>query len=350
MRYLALLLLCTIATWAQTDWADNGQWQLRSEKVELVETIEAYRSLPWETTPPPDHFAYVERQVFSKKGKVALVSLTLKNPESQGAQTIGSAAPMWTLRCDDGQELRLAGVHATLLVKHLKHGLPEKTTVAPGKEVSGTLGFFLPHDRTPRLLFFQAPGVLEKKFGPTESLVAVLDRPATSRAALAPNREGPWTGNDLWKMRLNGLRYLSDLESYKNLPWTDRMSAQDADSHFAYVERTVFSKGGRVALVRVDCKNLTGARQKIGFSIPMWTLRCSDGTSLRNAGVQQSRIPWMLAGGMPEATLLNPNDTAGGWLGFFVPKGCAPDELTFDAPGVMAKDYGATGSIRFGLK
>lgn len=336
--------------WGQTEWADNGQWLLRSEGVEVVETLEAYRSLPWEKTPPDNHFDYVARQVFDKNGKVALVSITLKNPANQGQQAIGYAAPMWTLRCDDGQQIRLAGVHPTLLVSHIENGLPDKATLVPGQELTGRLGFFLPHDRRPRLLFFQAPGVLEKKFGPTESLVAVLDKAGNTTPALAPNREAQWVGNDNWKMRLNGFHLISDLKAYRELPWTDRMSEADASSHFGYVERAVFAKGGRVALARVDFKNLTGEKQKIGYSIPMWTLRCADGTNLRNAGVQQSRIPWMLAGGMPEGTLLNSKDTAGGWVGFFVPSGCEPAELFFQAPGVMAKTYGPTESIRFPLK
>lgn len=361
-KILTCLLLLVGVAWADPhanigpkgEWITNGRWLMKVESVKTATDTKQLMALGWHkgiASPKGQEFVdQVDRLVFSKKGTFVVLDVSFKNPTS-GSQKLGYTMPPWYIRCDDGQEVHNAGAIAGGAATYLNNHLPKMEPVAPGKTLRGKLTFVLPAERSPRLFFFKASPTIEKIAGKSETLVCRLEAAKASGASpLKHNRpEAAWQSNSLWKMRLVDVRYVESAKAYRALPWTDRLSGERRDKHFSYVERNVFNKGGRVLLVTVQAKNLSDGKVKIGYELPFWRVQTKAGKSLRLAGVYQQEMGWSLAGGMPKATLLNSNATAGGTFGFFLPKGAQPEALDFDAPGKLARTYGKPGSLLFKL-
>lgn len=347
-------MLALLSAWVQADnthgqrgpvgeWLSNGKTRLKVWKVTTVESLTDYQKLAWKSSftgkQRDQHFDFLERQVFAKGGTVALVDFGLENSLGQ-TMRFGHQAPMWTLRLDDGQQLRFKGVHQQLAARELQGGMPPEVTLKNGQKTRQTIAFFLPKERSPRAFYFDAPSVMETKFGAGESLVCVLSKGSSASSTLADNLKQDWQSNDLWKMRLLGMHLVKDAQAYAGLPWNDRLSAAEREKHVDYVKRNVFAKGGQVVLLKLEAKNLTDSRQAFGFTTPFWRLRCNRDQELALNGVYQQTLPWALEGGMPKATSLNPKATAAGWMGFFLPAGHDPQSLTFEAKGSLANRYG----------
>lgn len=362
-RYLWFFFLCCGIAWAEPhanigpigEWVANDRWHMKVEKVTTVDDMSAFLKLPWTkgiASPKGQKYVdQVDRLVFSKKHRVCLIDVSLKNIGT-GSQKIGRHMPPWYIRCDDGQEVRNTGAVSDGAIAFIGDPLPKLGPVKAGATLRGRMVFVLPKAREARLFFFKAPAASVEKFaGKSETLVARLtDKKLTKVAPLkVAHPDAPWQSNGKWKMRLTDSRTVKSLAAYKALPWGPRLTGEAKTKHFSYVERNVFNKGQTVLLVTVEAKNLTGKKAKIGYEIPSWEVKCANDKSFRLAGVYQQTIGWALSGGMPKNTLLNPNAIAGGTFGFFVPKNHKPQTLDFQVIRTLQKTYGESGSISFKL-
>ncbi|MCA9791873.1 MAG: hypothetical protein KC910_08755, partial [Candidatus Eremiobacteraeota bacterium] len=321
----ALFLLAP--SWAQPhanigpvkEWISNDLWEMKINQVDIVADLEHYRQLAWRPQAEglDDHFSEMQRLAFDRGGSLVILDVTLRNA-SGGALEIGYAMPMWMIRCDDGQEIRNSGTLHTQIPELLSDGLPAQTKVAKGKSLRGKFGFMLPANRSPRLLLYRASSSMEQWVGKSETLVARLVKSdSDGRQALKPQHpEAAWKDNGSWKMRVTDFRQLTDMAGYRALPWSDRLTGDEAEKHFSYVERTLFGRGGSVVLIGLEAKNLQSGKADIGFEIPFWQLEDSQGKTHRIAGVYQQTTTWALVGGFPRRAKLNSGATAAGHLAF----------------------------------
>lgn len=318
----------------------------------MVADLEHYRQLGWRPRAEglQEHLAEVQRLAFARGSKVVILDVSLRNA-SHGVLEIGYAMPMWMVRCDDGQEVRNSGTLHAQIPELLSDGLPAQAKLAKAKTLQGKFGFILPANRSPRLLLYRASSSMEQWVGKSETLVARLVKSdSEGPAALQPqNPRAAWKDNGHWKMRVTDFRQVTAMDGYRSLPWSDRLSGPEADKHFAYVERTLFGKGGSVVLIALEAKNLQPDKADIGFEIPFWQLEDSQGKLHRIAGVYQETTTWALMGGFPRRAKLNSGATATGYLAFHLTKGVKPVRLFFEAPGKLDQTYGATRSLGFDL-
>lgn len=336
------------------EWVSNGRWQLKVHSVDLADSRSEFLSLPWTkaivSAKGKAYTNQVERLVFSKKGRLLLLDVSLKN-SVQGSQKIGYDTPPWFVRCTDGQEVRNTGSISNGARSFVAGALPKFGPVAPGQVVRGKMAFALPADAEPKLLFFKASQSIEKYVGKSESLVSRLGAKSSSTAkALEPNRpKAAWQRNTRWSMRLIDSRVVTTAQSYGALPWGERLKGTQRSKHFSYVERNVFNKGGQVLLLGLEVKNASDSKRDIGYEIPFWQVHGAGGKILKLQGVYQQQIPWALVGGMPKRAKLNAKAQTRGTLGFFLPKGFQPVKLDFQIPKSLEKHYGASGSLSFKL-
>lgn len=322
------------------EWVGNGRWSVKVHGLEPVKSFQAYRQLKWVGSTQA-HFDKVSKLVFDKGGTAWVLEVEFENL-GKAPQSIGHEAPMWFIRCDDGQEVVHRGVEHQDSSRLLEGALPGAASVAAGGKLRGKLIFFLPQDRSPRLFSFKAPGRVEKVAGKTESLAVTLaDKSAAGKTLKAAFPKAAWHDNGVWKLRLTDYRSIDSMAAYRALPWQDRLSPEQAAKHFDYVERNVFGKGGKVALVRVEFKNLSDKKLEMGYESGLtWSLVDPQGKALRLAGVYQQTIPWNLVGGMAKKNLLNPKARGEGYLGFFVTRGVTPKTLRFEPLNAVQRHHG----------
>lgn len=360
LRVLFLLFLSTSLLGAEPatnigpkgSWVTNGRWQLKVNEVRVADGSQEFEALPFsEKIAGNAGKAYqdqVERLVFGKGQRLLVVDLSLKNVGS-GAQKIGFDTPSWIVRCNDGQESRTTGVICLGARDFFTQPLQKFGAVGPGKTVQGAMAFVLPANTSPKLLFFKTSRSMEKFSGKSESLVSRLAAPLTSTAkALVPQRpNAEWKQNGKWKMRLTDARLVKAPSSYRALPWGERLKGEELEKHLSYVERNVFAKGGSVLLLRLEAKNLSEGKAKIGYEVPFWQVVDASGKVQRLSGVYQKQIGWALVGGFPKNTRLNSNAVAVGHMGIFLPPGFDAKELTFQVPKSLEKVYGRSESLKF---
>ena len=359
-----VLFMALLMSWAgaephknlgpQGEWVSNGRWLLKVEQFRIADDNSQFLALPWtKSIASKEGKAFanqVERLVFTKKGRIVWLDVSLKNVTG-ATQKIGHDLPSWHIRCLDGQEVRNTGAIARGALSHLIDPLPKTQKVAAGETLRGSMVFALPANTKPGLFFFKASPTMEKVAGKSETLVSRLGEAVKSNVkALTPsNPKAPWQENKLWKMRLIDQRLVSSAKAYQGLPWGPRLKGAQRTKHFSYVERNVYAKGGQVLLLTLEAKNLSESKKPLGYEIPFWQLVGTDGKKLRLAGAYQQQIPWALQGGLAKRTLLNSKAKTGGTVGFFLPKGFQPVELVAEVPKSLEKNYGPSGHFRFKL-
>lgn len=296
------------------------------------------------------HMKHVKNSVYGKQKKVALLSVELKNIGAAPLKT-GVRRPYWMVRCSDGQQV--SNNHSFMVQSStlLRGGFPQEQVVAPNQAIKGTLAFYIPNFSDLNMLFFKAQGRLARDFGETESLVLKTNSTSVKggRAAIGEtNSKAPWVSNGHWKMRVTGARWVNNLKQYQRLPFNARMVGPTKEKNLKQLGN-IFKRRKRVLLLQMELKNLTGEKQKVGVKRPYWFLGCADGTKLSNSNAFVRQVSFVLEGGMPQETVLNPNDTVRGTMAFFVPEGKNPTELFYKAQGHISKSFLKTRSIMMSL-
>lgn len=140
-------------------WVSNRHWCLRLAGRSTLDSIEAYRKLPWNQRTTSDkleeHFQYVQSRVFEKDQQVLLVQLQGRNL-TQKKLSWGQSQPGWKLVTDQKRPLGVALHHQALAMWSLPGGMPREDLVNPGATSGGILVFFLPRTRQLRHLTFSS--------------------------------------------------------------------------------------------------------------------------------------------------------------------------------------------------
>jgi hypothetical protein len=160
---------------------------------------------------------------------------------------------------------------------------------------------------------------------------------------------GAWVTNGKWLMRATEVKVVPDFASFQALPWTERRTPDLKKKMDKFVGK-IYKRDKAVALVRIEFKNLTDEKQEVGYSRPVWVLRCADGQEATTSRTQIQWVMWCLEGASPKKTLLNPNDKAGGWLAFYIPSSTSPKALYFKAKHAAEGDFGKTDTLVMGLQ
>jgi hypothetical protein len=349
--FVMLLQTPLLAESADASWVRNGQWSMRLVKIEYVSDLEGYQKLPWNPEFQGEirskNLEHLKTAVFAKEKRVALLTIDLKNT-SGGPLKVGTKRPYWMVRCDDGQQVSNNNSFMRQISTVLEGGMPAEMPLAAGQTRRGVMAFFIPNFAQVNSLFFKAPGHLANDFGETESLVlkiqdnSVKGGKATTGAS-ASNQ--PWVSNGLWKMRITDTKYVDNLNDYKTLPWNERMTGDAEEKHMRYVSQAVFPKKKRLILLKLELKNLHPEKQKVGVKRPYWFLQCSDGKVISNNHSFTTQVSFLLKGGLPQETLLNPNETVSGWLAFFIPQDVKGEDVFYKSQGHVGKSFGESQSI-----
>ena len=123
------------------------------------------------------------------------------------------------------------------------------------------------------------------------------------------------------------------------------MTGKEKEKHLSYMSKAVFPKDKRVLLVKVELKNLHSEKKKVGVKRPYWFLHTGGERELNNNNSYCMKVPFLLEGGLPQETLLNPNDTVRGWLAFFVPNDEQGKTVYYKSQGHVGKSFGESKSI-----
>lgn len=354
MRYplLSILLLFALPALADdSSWVSNGQWSMRLVDVRYVDTYSDFQALPWSAEFQGDIKAktmeHVKKSVLGKEKQVALVTFELKNT-SNATLKVGSNRPYWIVRCDDGQQVSNNHSFMRQVSNGIEGGMRAEEPLKSGATKKATLAFFIPGFARVNSLFFKAQGHLAKDFGETESLVlkAQTQHVKGGKAVMgAGASDAPWVSNGLWKMRITRAKYVDSLAEYRKLPWNERLTGQAESKHMNYMSKAVFPKKKRVLLVYLELKNLHGEKQKVGAKRPYWFLQTDGQRDLNNSNSYCVKVPFFLEHGLPQETLLNPKDTVGGWLAFFVGDTETAKSVYYKSQGHVGKSFGPSKSI-----
>ena len=152
-------------------WVSNQHWCLRLSGRSTIETIEAYRQLPWNQRTSPDkleeHLNYVQSRVFQKGQQVLLLQIQARNLNTKKLG-LGQSQPSWKLVTDQKRPLGVALHHQALAMWSLPGGMPREDLVNPKATSAGILVFFLPSTWQPRYLTFSS--MRHSPHGETDSL------------------------------------------------------------------------------------------------------------------------------------------------------------------------------------
>jgi hypothetical protein len=346
-----LLLLALPAVAEDSSWVRNGQWSMRLVKVQYVTDYSDFQKLPWAQSFSGEvrdkTMEHAKKSVFAKEKQVALLTIELKNTSATTVK-VGTNRPYWIVRCGDGQQVSNNHSFMRQVSESLKNGMQKEEPLKPGDTRVGTVAFFIPNFTQVNSLFFKAQGHLAKDFGETESLVLKTQQQNVKggRATTGASQSTvEWVSNGLWKMRITEAKYINTLADYKQLPWNARMTGDAKDKHLNYMSKAVFPKDKRVLLVKIELKNLHPDKKKVGVKRPYWFLHTGGKRDLNNNNSYAAKVPFLLEGGLPQETLLNPNDTVRGWLAFFVPNNEQPKTVYYKSQGHVGKSFGESKSI-----
>lgn len=358
MRYSTLLLFLLLfspllAETADQSWVKNGHLEARLVKVDTISNHRAFAALPWsEDMDKKAHeklMSYSQKAIFGKEKKVVMVAFDLKNSSAKPLK-IGARRPGWMVRCDDGQQISNGNSYATSVSYNLAPGFPASETLAPGQTVRRSLAFFIPDFTEVNALFFKTAGRAAQDLGESDSLVLKIKKQVVTggKAVVGQSTsKQPWQSNKGWKMRITDATYITDRASYDKLPWNARMTGETETKHSKYMD-TFFAKKKRrkkVALLKMEIKNLHPDKQKVGVNRPYWVAHCSDGTKVSNNHSFMRQVSFLMKAGLPRETLLNPNDTVRGTMAFFIPEGTTITSVTYNSRGLLERSFGKSGNL-----
>ena len=155
-----------------------------------------------------------------------------------------------------------------------------------------------------------------------------------------------WAKNGFCGVRVTEIKEVKTQAEFEALNWSKRLTEQEATKLFKHTAKKVFSKDKKVVLLKVDFKNLGDKKMKAGYFTPHWILRGDDGQEVKNKRGFPAKTTFMITGGFPKKTELNPKQTVSGWMAFFLPTYDSPKLLFFKSPSKKArKTFGESQSL-----
>ncbi|MGE0495746.1 MAG: hypothetical protein AB7S38_41460 [Vulcanimicrobiota bacterium] len=151
-----------------------------------------------------------------------------------------------------------------------------------------------------------------------------------------------WISNDLWHLKVNEIQVIADLEHYRQLDWRP---AEGLDGHLAEVQRLAFGRGGKVVILDISLRNASHGGLEIGYSMPMWMVRCDDGQEIRNSGTLHTQIPEFLSDGLPTQAKVAKGQSLRGKFGFILPANRSPRLLLYRASSAMEQWVGKSETL-----